>query len=159
MSVNRIALALMPVSHGLAWYSVLQTQGEITQFVPTLGFIGSFYCLWALYKVHVKGDKMEKGHISMGSLVVASFRLGALCSDLLSISQVYVVAAANALVLLNFVVVVPMIIKVGGIRALVEKAHKKATPLTLTWGYTFVGYILGNIVLWSYTLNILLEAL
>ena len=141
MAVNLFFLALMPISHAVAWWMVLQAKDaeDPGHFYKAVASIATFYCAWALYKVVLAGDKKEKGHISMGLLAAPATFLQ---------NYPYVVVAANVLVILNFAVVIPFFVN-RGVAGIAKMVHKEVTPLTMAWGYVFLTYLLGNIVLWS----------
>ena len=146
MTVNLIAMALMPISHGAAWYLVVQNQDNPSRFYQSVAAIAAFYCAWALYKIFGQGDKKEKGYLSMGFLMTTS---------LLFNDFPYGVMGATVLVILNFAAILPFFAN-RGVSGIVKIVHKEVNPLTLTWGYIFLAYIVFNIVLWSYVLKVVL---
>lgn len=147
MAVSIFFTALMPISHAAAWWMVLQTKNteDAAEFYKTVASIAAFYCAWALYKVFGMGDKKEKGQFSMGLLAASAVFLQ---------NFPYVVMAANVLVILNFAVVVPFFVN-RGVAGIAKMVHKEVTTLTMTWGYVFLFYLLGNVALWSFVLRTL----
>lgn len=142
MTVNPIAMALMPISHAASWYILLQAQGNKASFYRAVAQVAAFYCAWALFKVKVQGDKKEMGHISMGLLATSSFLL---------VKFKYLVLAFTVMVILNFGVVIPYFAN-RGVTGIVKIVHKDqgVTALTMTWGYIFLLYLLGNIIMWGF---------
>jgi hypothetical protein len=146
MAVNVFFLALMPLSHAISWWAVLTHRGDASGFYTAVASVAAFYCAWALYKVIVQGDKNEKGQFSMGLLTVTAT---------LGQGYPYMIAACVALVIFNFAIVIPFFVN-RGVAGIVNLVHKDVNSLTMTWGYVFLGYLLGNIVLWVFTLKTIL---
>ena len=146
MTVNLIALALMPISHATSWHLLLQTTDDSATFHQTVAMISAFYCAWALVKKYVQGDKKEMGHLSMGILCAASL--------LFAKKFTHLVMVADIMVIFNFAFVVPFFVN-RGVTGIVKMVHKEVTTLTLVWGYTFLAYLLGNIVMWCFVLKTL----
>jgi len=140
MTVNPFFMALMPISHVASWWLVLRNNTDTNDLCAAVAKIAAFYCAWALYKVLGQGDKQEKGHFSMGLMALA-------CT--FGKSQPYILLMANALVIVNFAIVIPFFIN-RGVPGIVKMIHKEINTLTMTWGYTFLAYLVGNVVLWGY---------
>ena len=146
MAVNPFFLILMPVSHAASWYLLLQSADSAASFHKAVALVSAFYCVWALYKVHVEKNKKELGHMSMGILCAASV--------LLSERFPHLVMTATVLVIMNFAVIIPFFIN-RGVEGIVKMVHKEVNSLSLIWGYVFLMYILGNVVMWCYVLKTL----
>lgn len=149
MAVNKVFLALMPISHLTAWFLILkykkhaEVEHDPTNLYLAVAAISLFYYSWALYKVIFQGDTKEKGQISMGLLAyTALFQRE---------THPYAVLGAIGLVILNFAVVIPFFVN-RGVKGIVKVLHKEVTSLTLAWGYVFLFYLLGNIGLWVFVL-------
>jgi len=142
MAVKPIFMALMPISHAVAWYLILETKDSenVGDFYQAVAAIAAFYCAWALYKVKALGDKKEKGHLTMGFLAFSATMLRPFP---------YVIMFANVLVILNFAVVIPFFLN-RGVEGIVKMVHKEVNGLTMAWGYIFLAYLICNVVLWSY---------
>ena len=136
----------MPLSHAASWYLLLEAQksGSLERFHQTVAAVAAFYCIWALYKRYIDLSVKELGQYSMGMLSVSSMVFGNRIP--------YLVMVATIVVILNFAMVIPFFIN-RGVTGIVKLVHnKEVNTLTMTWGYVFLAYLLGNLVMWSWVL-------
>ena len=147
MAVNPFFMALMPISHIASWYLLLNSLETSEEFHMSVAMVAAFYCLWALYKVHVEKNKKELGHMSMGILTVACV--------ILSKRFPHLVMTATIMVIVNFAVVLPFFAN-RGVEGVVKMVHKEVNSLSMMWGYIFFTYILSNVVMWCWVLKTLI---
>ena len=130
----------MPISQAVAWYGVIRSgydSDPLDSLYTTLSLTSAFYCGWALYKVHIEGNKKELGHYAMGLTAVATFY-----------RSKYASCAAICLVIANFAL--PTYIVIGW------SASKLATsPEAIVWAWIFKGYLLCSIVFWCFSFSTL----
>jgi len=147
-------LALMAVSNAAAWYLVKMESGSsVSTLRSSVWKIALFYTLWALYNRYPGGREGELGHFSFGLLVASCLATQFLCGpDIPEKATRIPLMLSCGLVTLNFSVVLPMILSMGGPKAFAEMvwAGEPASGLLLVWTYTFLLYIASNMVLWLF---------
>lgn len=133
-AVETAKMLLMPVSQAIAW-TVLR--GELSGFgfeVPLtqrLVPVALFYGSWATIK-RVYGDKNERGHVSMGALLVC-----------LTTRNPALAALGCLGVIVNFSLVVPIVI--GWPASKLAYVVKK----TKLWAYVIKSYFASSLLFWS----------
>jgi hypothetical protein len=136
MSINVIAMALMPISQGVSWYFVL-SNATGTPLYPTVCGIASFYCAWALYNRYLAGVVQELGQYSMGAAALATYFQHRPLS-----------MAATGLVLFNFVAPGYLIVWKWSVRELAKNVKQDTSALGMVWARIFKLYFVSNIALW-----------
>mmetsp|Transcript_12259 Transcript_12259/g.16042 ORF Transcript_12259/g.16042 Transcript_12259/m.16042 type:complete len:152 (-) Transcript_12259:291-746(-) len=143
MSINPISTRLMPISQALSWYAIFNCQTkESPTLYNTLMIASSFYCLWALYKVFVEGNKQELGHYSMAMTALAT-----------TLKSKYGTLGALSVVVINFVVPI-----IGfGLLQMPAKKLAKAVKGTdskeaIVWAFIFKGYMISSTLFWTFAL-------
>ncbi|KAL7557059.1 hypothetical protein ACA910_009895 [Epithemia clementina (nom. ined.)] len=144
MSINTVAMSLMPISQTAAWYALITSDNATNPtgaLYMTLGWTSSFYCGWALYKVLVEGDKKELGQYSMGLTALATF-----CQSK------YASIGALGLVLVNFCYPIYLVMGMSAseLAKLVKKTDSKKA---IVWAWTFKGYLVSNLIFWGFALS------
>ena len=131
---ENIFMALMPISQTAAWLSLMKFKLPLSTVLPIFSL---FYALWALKKVVVDGDRIERGHFTMGLTFVGSAFIG-----LESRAGRVVTMAGLFTVLASFVI--------AGMKVLQWPASKLAHVVkkTLLWAYIIKAYFISSLAFW-----------
>jgi hypothetical protein len=149
-----VGILLMAASNAVSWHVVWaaahkSSSASVAGLRSVVWKVALFYMLWALYNKYLGGRPQELGHVSFGLLVASCLGTARFQPAWTRIPLV----ASCLLVLLNFAVVLPFIAKMGGIRAMAKKIKRDpgvSPAMANFWGYSFVAYLVSNVVLWSY---------
>jgi hypothetical protein len=160
-----IGLVLMAASNAVAWHMVSKSTtsssasstspASLSDLRSAVWKIALFYTLWALYNKYLGGRPQDLGHGSFGLLLLSCLvtaRFGSNSNGSSLITRIPLMLSCG-LVVLNYAVVVPMILKAGGPNAFAGRVWKVRggdDPRIALWGYGFSAYIASSVVLWCY---------
>ena len=136
MAISNIGLGLMPLSQCVAWYWVRTT--PMPALYTNVSELAAFYCAWALYNRYLAGSKQELGHFSMGAAMVTTY-----------FQHRWASLVGGSLVLLNFLLVAPIVLWQWDAATLAQKVKRDTSSKGILWAYTFKGYFVSQILLWS----------
>lgn len=150
--VNVIGFLLMVASNAISWLMVAaSSSASLSVLRSAVWKISLFYTLWALYNRFPGGQDKELGYISMGLLTLSCLATQYGGNHHSSLATKAPLLVSCGLVLANFAVVVPMIVKAKGPAGFAKKVYFGDTStMAVVWGYTFTAYILSNIAMWSF---------
>jgi len=145
-AVSPVATALMPISQAAAWFFLTRSGDDVAAVYGTVSKAAAFYCAWALFKKFIEGEARELGHISMGTLAIASSGVfGPYYSKLASIG-------GCALVLLNFGLPAYYILIKWNASKLAQVVKNDTSATGVLWAYIFKIYYVSSMIFWSVAL-------
>ncbi|KAL7557060.1 hypothetical protein ACA910_009896 [Epithemia clementina (nom. ined.)] len=142
MSLNVISTSLMPISQIAAWFAVIKTESAsnpTSALYNTLGVTATFYCVWALYKVFIEGNKNELGQYSMGLAALGSF-----CHSK------YGSLAGIGVVIVNFLLALFLVLGMSAADLADLVKHTDSTA-GIIWAWIFKVYLLSSTAFWVFS--------